>query len=103
MRKIESLMNQAVTQERNWKLDNTEVIQHHSVSYVYLYDNKIAEIGETWLMLFDGGYKSKTTKSRLNAILEVHGAGERVYQKNLRWFITIKGKEYIFENGIYLD
>ena len=80
-------MNAAITAGKDWKLDNTEVVACSNVSDVYLYGNLIARIGETWIELFDGGYQSNTTKSRLNAILQAHGIGnEGVFQKKGEWF-----------------
>jgi hypothetical protein len=103
MRKIESQMNQAITQERDWKKDNTEVINIEGVSFVYLYNNLIAMVGDTWLELFDGGYQSNTTKSRLNAILKTHSNGEYVYQKNFNWFVSTINGDVPFNDGIKLN
>jgi len=103
MRVIERQMNQAITQERDWKCKNTEVINIEGVSFVYLYSNLIAMVGDTWLELFDGGYKSATTKSRLNAILSEHGNSESVYQKNFEWFVSTKYGDIPFGNGIKLN
>ena len=89
MRKIEQQMNDAIRDNRHWQSGNTEVIaDHDGVSRVYLHGNKIAEIGEDFVQIFDGGWQSNTTKSRLNAILQVHGIkGECVFQKNFNWFV----------------
>ena len=65
MRVIESQMNKAISTETDWKKDNTQVINIEGVSFVYLYSNLIAMVGDTWLELFDGGYQSNTTKSVL--------------------------------------
>jgi len=89
MRKIERLMNKAITNGKDFKLDNTEVVACSNVTDVFLYGNLIARIGETWIELFDGGHQTATTKSRLNAILSEHGIGdERVFQKNYQWFFS---------------
>ena len=91
MRKIERQMNNAISAKRDWKLANTEVVRVDNVSFVYLHGNKIAEVGENFLRLFDGGWQSVTTKSRLNAILREHGLpGEGVFQKDWKWFVTVK-------------
>ena len=103
MRKIEAQMNRAISQEIDWQKDNTQVINIEGVSFVYLYSNLIAMVGETWLELFDGGHQTTTTKSRLNAILSEHGTGERVYQKNFQWFVSTKDGEVAFGNGIKLN
>ena len=103
-------MNAAIRDFRHWKSGNTEVIaDHDGVSRVYLHGNKIAEIGDDFVQIFDGGWQSATTKSRLNAILSEHGIkGECVIQKNWNWyvhkFIGQAGtspvfNEYEFEDG----
>jgi hypothetical protein len=96
MRKIESQMNAAITNKVDWKCDNTEVHFCDGVSFVFLHGNKIAEVGDNFIRLFDGGFQSNTTKSRLNAILQAHGLpGECVFQKNWTWFLRSKwGTEF---------
>ena len=90
MRKIESLMNTAIAQGKDWKLDNTEVVSYTNCCDVFLHGNLIARIGETWIELFDGGWQTVTTKSRLNAILDANGCGgERVFQKKGQWFVSV--------------
>lgn len=84
-------MNKAITAGDNWKSGNTEVQTFNEVAHVWLHGNKIAEIGEGWIKLMDGGWQSNTTKSRLNAILSEHGLpGERVFQKNFDWFVRMQ-------------
>jgi hypothetical protein len=90
MRKIESQMNDAITNNVNWKSGNTEVVNIDGVSYVYLHGNKIAEVGDNFIRLYDGGWQTATTKSRLNAILKVHGLkNECIYQKAYKWFLRL--------------
>lgn len=90
MRKIESQMNAAITAGIDWQNANTTVQTIDGVSFVFLHGNKIAEVGERFLRLFDGGWQSVTTKSRLNAILQVHGMnGEGIFQKQFEWFVTL--------------
>ena len=88
MRKIETLMNAAITDNATWSLDNTAVtLNAEGESEVFLHGNLIARIGENFVQLFDGGWQSKTTKSRLNAICDVHAVeGEGVFQKAGEWF-----------------
>jgi hypothetical protein len=102
-RKIEQQMNRAINQEIDWKKDNTQVINLEGVSFVYLYSNLIAMVADTWLELFDAGYQTNTTKSRLNAILNAHGNGEYVYQKNFNWFVSTKDGEVPFNGNIKLN
>ena len=104
MRIIEKQMNQAVIKEIDWRKDNTKVVNVGGVSEVYLYNNLIALIGETWMQIFDGGYQSATTKSRLNSLLSEHGCGERIFSQNFDWFlIDKKGCKVKFQSGMLLD
>ena len=94
MRKIESEMIAAVKGDINWSKDNTSVIIEDGISKVYLHGNLIAEIDDVSLKLYDGGYQSQTTKSRLNALLSEFGYAsgtqhEYIFQKQFEWFIQM--------------
>ena len=111
MRKIERLMNAAISESKDFKLDNTQVItlnnMGENVSFVYLHGNLIAMVDDKGIKLYDGGWQSNTTKSRLNAILSEHGiAGEGVFQSNWQWFIRLyNGTEFFvtkFTSGMRL-
>ena len=95
MRKIERLMNAAISAGKEFRSANTAVVQADGISVVLLHGNKIAEVGDTFIRLFDGGFQSNTTKSRLNAILQAHGEpGDCVFQKKFQWFVkmnTVRG------------
>jgi hypothetical protein len=93
MRKIESEMIAAVKGDINWSKDNTSVIIEDGISKVYLHGNLIAEIDDVSLKLYDGGWQTTTTKSRLNALLSEFGytcgtKREYVFQKQYEWFIN---------------
>jgi hypothetical protein len=104
MRKIEKQMNAAIKAGKDFKVTNTQVIASSNVSDVYLHGNLIARIGETWIELFDGGWQSVTTKSRLNAILSAFGLpGEGVFQKNFQWFVNYNGFPIPFFSGMRLN
>ena len=96
MRKIEQQMNNAISNNLNWQFDNTAVTYDADTdtSTVYLHGNKIAEIGEGFIRLFDGGWQTNTTKSRLNAILEGNGCdGDKVFAKNFDWFVQMDTRQ----------
>ena len=98
MRKIEQQMNAAISDNKNWQSGNTAVTfdAESGVSSVYLHGNHIADVGDTFIRLFDGGWQSNTTKSRLNAILFEHGeSGDKVFAKNFDWFVSMNTAEGI--------
>ena len=109
MRKIETQMNDAISTNADWSKSNTSVHynEESNVSLVRLHGNLIAEIDDDSIKVYDGGWQSNTTKSRLNAILSEHGvAGERVFQKNFEWFVRLwNGTEFFtteFRSGMRL-
>jgi len=62
MRLIEKKMCSAISNNQNWQSANTSVITDaNNVSEVYLHGNKIAEIDDDSMTIFDGGYQSNTT------------------------------------------
>ena len=88
MRKIESQMISAIQSNKDWKSGNTQVITIEGVSFVYLHGNQIATIDDDSMTIFDGGWQSVTTKSRLNALCDAFCvAGEGVFQKDFVWYV----------------
>ena len=104
MRVIEKQMNAAILEGKDWKSDNTEVVYspRRDASYVYLHGNHIATILETSIALYTCGYKTKTTKSRLNAILKEHGNGARIFQRNFKWVVVDNDQTIPFTEGMIL-
>ena len=83
-------MCQAVQSSQNWQSANTCVTfdEKTSTSSVYLHGNLIATVTDNDMTIYDGGYQSSTTKSRLNALCnEFCLAGESVFQKNFTWYV----------------
>ena len=81
-------MCRAIQKNLNWQSANTSVITEEGVSTVYLHGNKIAEIDDTSMTIYDGGRQSTTTKSRLNALCkEFCIEGEGVFQKDFKWYV----------------
>jgi len=81
-------MCDAIQSNKDWKSGNTQVITIEGVSFVYLHGNQIATIDEDSMTIYDGGWQSVTTKSRLNALCdEFCVAGEGVFQKDFVWYV----------------
>ncbi len=103
-------MCSAVVNKNDWRKDNTEVMYSPSrdVCCVYLHKNLIATINNDTVEVYDGGWQSNTTKSRLNALCDAFCiAGERVFQKDFTWYVRhfvgkINGKD-VFQNNIFTN
>ena len=99
MRLIEKQMCSAIHHNQNWQSANTSVHfdPETGISVVRLHGNKIAEVSDTEVTIFDGGWQSNTTKSRLNALCaEFCITGEGVFQKDFKWFV----RKFIGESSI---
>ena len=96
-------MCQAIQSNIDWKSGNTSVHfdSETGVSIVRLHGNKIAEVSDTDMTIFDGGWQTTTTKSRLNALINefCNGITDGVFQKNYEWFIRDNNATVDFENG----
>ena len=107
MRLIEKNMNQAIrNRKEHWQPANTSVesfycsVSDRVGSIVKLHGNKIAEVYANSIVLFDGGWQTVTTKSRLNALLDEFATGTGVIQRNFEWYLTYKHLKEDFVSGM---
>lgn len=108
MRKIESRLIAAIKSGENFSLSNTTLRwinnnQDQRVGVVELFGNVIARIHENEVELFDAFWQSKTTKSRLNAIIQGLELGRGIYQKNFDWFLVTHNGEVPWIHSVVLD
>ena len=98
MRKIERQMLQAIVDDRpHWSKDNTRVEydSESGLSQVFLHGHNIAEYGhkDMGLNVNNCGYETRTTASRLNALINfvLDGTKNGIYQHNWNWFLRRNG------------
>ena len=109
MRIIEKQMNFALSNKGNFSKDNTSVSYHPSenLSEVRLHGNLIAWFDHTkqLLAISSAGWRTNTTKSRLNALLHEINAGVTLFQKNWVWYVSdFTGKRIVdFYDGQLVD
>ena len=91
MRKLERQMNFAVSNKGNWSGSNTQVNYNSNTncSSIYLHGHQIATVDHNLkaVKLSSCGYETRTTKSRLNALLQEVKYGCSIFQKNFDWFV----------------
>jgi hypothetical protein len=66
----------------------TEVMELGDCVNVYYHDTRIVGLFPSLIRLDNGGWSTKTTKKRMNEVLELYGINLYVYQKKFQWFIT---------------
>ena len=91
MRKIEKSMLVAIANKKAFKERNTEVFHSLGLTVVSLYGHYIASLTENEVTVSSCGYKTNTTKSRLNAVLGKFGYG--ISCRSGRWYVG--DKEFI--------
>jgi len=103
MRQIEQQMIDAIKGKHTLCKDNTNVTYDYQTdsSGVYLHGNLIATVGVNYVAVYDGGWQTNTTKSRLNALINglCDGYTCSVYQHKFEWFITDDKLVHQFKNG----
>ncbi len=94
-------MCKAIQNNLNWSSGNTQVVTNDGVSTVYLHGNKIALVDDNSMTIFDGGWQSNTTKSRLNALINefCNGFTDGVFQKDFLWWIRDNNEVKPFVSG----
>ncbi len=80
--------------------NNTRLYEECGNEYtVYLHGNLIMRISKLGWTYYDGGWRTVTTKARLNEY-----GPNGVSQRNYEWYVgTPSGEDADFENGIFID
>ena len=84
MRKITSEAVDRFLNRSEFKKSNMSVSIEEGITYLKLHNNKIAALlgaGRMWIS--NAGWRSNTTKERLNGLPNV-----RIHQKNWEWFLN---------------
>lgn len=85
MRLITQKSVQAFRNNVNFSQSNTKVEIVGNETRLYLFDNLIAKRNENGLFVTNAGWKSNTTKERLNGLPNVS-----IHQKNGVWYLNDK-------------
>lgn len=95
---IEQQMLAAISRRQTWRRSNTSVVyvSTANISAVYLHNNLIAlylhNTGQ--VLCSSAGWRTRTTKSRLNALLVSYG--RHIYQRHGVWYCD-DGERFIDE------
>ena len=107
MRKIERAMNFAISNKGNWSSSNTQVTFNESTncSSVFLHGHNIATVDHSTnaVKVSSCGWRTVTTKSRLNAILSEVKYGCSVFQKQFDWYLSTNNQTVDFWDGMILS
>ena len=87
------------------KMKATTVETTDGKTVITLYKTPIVTFDDKQITLNHGGWRTSTTKSRMNQVSQIYDLGFTVYQSGYDWYINFKGKKYGFfhENTITLE
>jgi len=105
MRKITRDAVEAFVNGDNFKRDNTEVRTVNNELLMYLHNNLIAYrcLGFDSVFINDAGWQTKTTKERLNGILDAYHSDSLIYQKNYQWYLSRHGEVEEFPSNKWVS
>lgn len=105
MRKITQEASRAMKEWRNFKSSNTTVRTARTGMLLSLHGNDIANYGSRGYDLYirDAGWRTATTKERLNGLLQTVAPGYKIRQHDKQWFLQDKhGNNYAWKGDAYL-
>jgi hypothetical protein len=80
----------------------TKVNVEGQIVEVKLYNTLVVFADRERIILNSGGWRTVTTKARINQASEEFGLGVSVWQKDRNWFVTYKGKTIDFKDEMVL-
>ena len=69
---------------------------------VILHNTCVVEVTPTEITLNSGGWKTTTTKARMNQTSNQFGLGFGVFQKDFDWFVSWDGKDIPFQDNMVI-
>ena len=72
-----------------------------SVRVVY-HSTSVVTASKSQIILMDGGWKTATTRRRMNQAAQLLDLGFKVYQKAFDWFVLMYGQAIPYENGMII-
>jgi len=85
---------------------NVEVFYKDSKTCYKYHDTIVCEVHDDFVMLYTGGYYTRSTKTLINEILQLHDISWTVQQIKYQWYCILdsfpKKRKIKFEEGIKL-
>lgn len=86
------------------KKGNTSVFKNDTGGVVVkLYDTEVVVFGNGHIKLDSGGYRTTTTKQRMNQASDEFQLGFNVFQRDYEWFVNFFGQVIPFADGMIID
>lgn len=77
----------------------TRVYSDNGKTCVQYHNTIVIKWDENSITLDSGGWKTKTTKERINQASDTHELGIGVFQRKFEWFVIFRNPEYLTAPG----
>ena len=81
---------------------HTTIATRDGMITVTYHQTDVVKFNENKIILNSNGYHTNTTKTRMNQASHQFALLFAVYQKDFSWFVTFKGREIPFMDGMIL-
>jgi len=75
----------------------TNIFEDENFTYVIYHSTAVVKYDFDKIILNTGGWRTSTTKTRMNQSSNQFNLGFQVYQKDFDWFVDYCGKTYNFD------
>jgi hypothetical protein len=79
-----------MTQQTTIGTHKTKIYREGEYTKVKYYNTDVVSFNDEEIILKTGGYKTKTTKTRMNQTSRQFNLGFNVYQKNWEWYVDVE-------------
>jgi hypothetical protein len=73
------------------------------ITTVTFWSTDIVKFDSKTITLNSGGYRTATTKTRMNQASNQFNLGYQVKQENYKWYVYFTGKKFVFKDGMILN
>lgn len=81
----------------------TTVATQGGVTRVTYHNTVVVAFSPTTILLDSGGWRTPTTKTRMNQTSKQFELGFTVYQRDFEWYVEFNGKEIEFTDRMVLE
>lgn len=74
-----------------------------SITTIRLYSTDIVQFNKNFIFLNSGGYRTQTTKRKMNEVSSTENLGFEVVQKNKIWEVNFKRQTFPFHDNMRLQ
>ena len=84
------------------KKGNTKVTEADGMTCVKLHNTIVVRFNASEVILNSGGWKTVTTKARMNQAANEYNLPYQVYQDKGEWYVNVLDKTFTFQDGMII-